>query len=46
VAGILQEDGSIFVDLKVEAGESYPEDFRHLYDVEYRERFRRALGDS
>jgi len=46
VAHILQEDGPIFVDLKVEPGEAYPEDFRRLYDVEYRERFRRALASS
>jgi sulfopyruvate decarboxylase subunit beta len=43
---ILQEDGPIFVDLKVEPGAPYPEDFRRLYDVEYRERFRRALANS
>ena len=46
VDGILQEDGPIFVDLHVEPGESYPEDFRRLYDIEYRERFRRALAKS
>jgi hypothetical protein len=46
VGGILQEDGPIFVDLKVEPGEPYPEDFRRLYDVDYRERFRRALANS
>jgi phosphonopyruvate decarboxylase len=46
VARIFQEDGPIFVDLKVEPGERYPEDFRRLYDVEYRERFRRALAKS
>jgi sulfopyruvate decarboxylase subunit beta len=43
---ILQEDGPIFVDLKVEPGAPYPEDFRRLYDVEYRERFRSALANS
>jgi sulfopyruvate decarboxylase subunit beta len=43
---ILQEDGPIFVDLKVEPGAPYPEDFRRLYDVEYRERFRQALAKS
>jgi len=40
---ILKEDGPIFVDLKVEPGEAYPEDFRRLYNVEFREAFRRAL---
>ncbi len=43
---LLKEDGPIFVDLKVEPGEQYPEDFRRLYDVEYRECFRRALAKS
>jgi hypothetical protein len=46
VESILQEDGPIFVDLHVEPGEHYPEDFRRLYDIEYRERFRRALANS
>jgi phosphonopyruvate decarboxylase len=43
---ILKEDGPIFVDLKIEPGDAYPEDFRRLYSVEHRERFRRALQDS
>lgn len=43
---ILREDGPIFVDLNVEPGEAYPEDFRRLYDIEYRERFRRTLAKS
>ncbi|MGH8057528.1 MAG: thiamine pyrophosphate-dependent enzyme, partial [Candidatus Entotheonellia bacterium] len=43
---ILKEDGPLFVDLKVEPGAAYPEDFRRLYDAEYRERFRRALAKS
>lgn len=43
---ILKEDGPIFVDLKIEPGDAYPEDFRRLYSVEHRERFRRALEDS
>ncbi len=40
---ILKEDGPIFVDLKMEPGEDYPEDFRRLYNVEFREALRRAL---
>jgi sulfopyruvate decarboxylase subunit beta len=44
VPHILQEDGPLFVDLHVEPGEAYPEDFRRLYSVEYRERFRCALA--
>jgi hypothetical protein len=43
---ILHEDGPILVDLHVEPGEHYPEDFRRLYDIEYREHFRRALANS
>ncbi len=43
---ILKEDGPIFVDLKIEPGELYPEDFRRLYSTEYREKFRRALANS
>ena len=41
---ILQEDGPIFVDLKVEPGEAYPENFPRLYSLEHREKFRRALA--
>jgi sulfopyruvate decarboxylase subunit beta len=41
--GLLREEGPVFVDLKVEPGEEYPEDFRRLYSVEHREAFRRAL---
>ncbi len=43
---ILKEDGPLFVDLHVEPGEPYPEDFRRLYDIEYRERFRLALANA
>lgn len=43
---ILKEDGPIFVDLKVEPGEAYPENFSRLYSIEHRERFRRALANS
>lgn len=43
---ILKEDGPVFVDLKVEPGEDYPEDFRRLYSPEHRDRFRKALAES
>jgi sulfopyruvate decarboxylase subunit beta len=43
---ILTEEGPIFVDLKLEPGEAYPEDFRRLYNIEYRDRFRDALKNS
>jgi phosphonopyruvate decarboxylase len=40
---ILKEQGPILVDLKVEMGEDYPEDFRRLYSIEHREALRKAL---
>ena len=43
---ILKEEGPILVDLKLEPGEDYPEDFRRLYNVEFREAFRQALQKS
>jgi sulfopyruvate decarboxylase subunit beta len=46
VAKILKEDGPVFVDLKMEPGEAYPEDFRRLYSIEFRDRFREALKNS
>jgi len=42
--GILKEDGPIFVDLKVEPGEEFPDDFERLYNVRHRDAFRRALS--
>jgi phosphonopyruvate decarboxylase len=43
VSRILQEEGPILVDLKVEPGEEYPEDFPRLYSTRFREAFRKAL---
>ena len=43
VPRILKEDGPMLVDLKVVPGEQYPEDFRRLYSIEFRDRFRKAL---
>ena len=43
---IVHDDGPIFVDLHVAPGEPYQEDFRCLYDIEYRERFRRTLANA
>jgi len=43
---ILKEEGPILVDLKVEPGEDYPEDFRRLYNPEFRDAFSRALQKS
>jgi len=46
LSGLLKEEGPVFVDLKVETGEAYPENFRRLYSLEHRERFREALKNS
>ena len=43
---ILKEEGPLFVDLKVEPGEAYPENFPRLYSFEYREKFRQNLAKS
>ena len=43
---ILGEDGPVFVGLRVEPGQPHPEDFRRLYSLEFRERFRRALAEG
>ena len=40
---LLKEEGPIFVNLKVETGEDYPENFPRLNSVQHREAFRRAL---
>lgn len=45
-AKILKEEGPVFVALKVEPGEDYPEDFRRLYSLQHREAFRQALKNS
>ena len=46
VGHLLQEEGPLFVDLHVEPGVPYPEDFRRLYSIEHRERFGRALANA
>ena len=43
---ILKEEGPVFVTLKVEAGEDYPENFPRLYNSEYRDKFRQALAKN
>ncbi len=40
---ILQEEGPIFVDLKVEQGEQYPVDYDNLHSAERRRAFKAAL---
>jgi uncharacterized protein YecE (DUF72 family) len=41
---LLKEAGPLFVDLKVETGEIYPEDFARLASTTHRENFRLALA--
>jgi phosphonopyruvate decarboxylase len=43
---ILTDEGPVFVTLKVEPGEAYPENFPRLYSFEHREKFRRTLAKS
>jgi len=43
---ILKDEGPVFVTLKVEAGEAYPENFPRLYSLEHREKFRQTLARS
>ena len=43
VARVISEEGPVLVDLKIVPGEEYPEDFRRLYSIQYREAFRQAL---
>lgn len=40
---ILQMRGPVLIDLKVERGEHYPEDFRYMHGPEARANFKRAL---
>jgi sulfopyruvate decarboxylase subunit beta len=43
---ILKAEGPVFVTLKVEPGEAYPENFARLYSTEHRDKFRQALANS
>ena len=43
VAHVIAEEGPVLVYLKMVPGESYPEDKRRLYSVQYRNEFRQAL---
>jgi sulfopyruvate decarboxylase subunit beta len=43
---LLKQEGPVFVDLALEPGGDYPEDFNRLYATEHRDRFRRALAES
>jgi phosphonopyruvate decarboxylase len=43
-AALLRRDGPVLVELFVEPGDRYPEDFARLYDTQFRDRFRDALA--
>jgi sulfopyruvate decarboxylase subunit beta len=44
--GLLTEQGPVFVDIEMQKGASYKEDFVRLYNPTYRDAFRRALAES
>jgi len=44
IAAIKRAGTRFVVELRVQPGDRYPEDFARLYAVESRERFRRALA--
>ena len=44
--GILRAKGPVFIDLKVEAGASYPQDWAYMHGTASREKFRTALRQS
>ena len=46
IAGILEETGPLFVDLKVEKGADYPLDYDALFSGERRRAFKDALMRS
>ena len=43
---LLHEQGPVFVDIEMQKGASYKEDFERLYDPVFRDAFRRALAES
>ena len=44
--GILRARGPVFIDLKIEPGVSYPQDWAYMHGVAAREKFRAALRQS
>ena len=44
--GILRATGPVFIDLKIEPGETYPQDWAYMHGTESREKFRKALRQS
>lgn len=46
VAAIMQEEGPVFVTLKVEPGEPSPKDYNYIHGSQTRETFKAALHES
>lgn len=43
IGAVLREDGPVFVNLKVEQGEAYPQDYAYIHSAEQRAAFKAAL---
>ena len=47
IASVLQNGFTpVFVDIEMQKGDSYKEDFERLYNPDFRDAFRRALAES
>lgn len=46
IGAVLAQRGPVFVDLKVEQGESYPQDYSIIHSAEVRRRFKEALRQA
>jgi len=46
VASLLNEDGPVFVDLKVDAGPPQQRDYKYVHSAALREKFKAALNDK
>lgn len=44
--GVLRASGPVFIDLKIEPGASYPQDWAYMHGVAAREKFRMAVRQS
>jgi phosphonopyruvate decarboxylase len=43
---LMREQGPVFVDVEMQKGDTYKEDFERLYNPDFRDAFRRALAES
>ena len=46
IGDVLEMQGPIFVDLVIEQGESYPQDYAYMHSTEHRDAFKAALRAS